>query len=188
MKLLKLTSLALAALLAVGTASVAEAQYVEVRPPGQGISRNELARAAHALENRANNLYSAIAEIEGYSHLADDARRFAIRAARFHDNIERGHGYSQVYNDFRAMQSEYHHLRSMFFRTHHQYYRRPLIREWARVAANFEVVALTMGVEDTMCGPGHAPGERPYPQRPYEPAPGYYQYPQQPYQPPVYRR
>ncbi len=106
----------------------------------------DVAVLAHRFSDSALQLFRTIRSVEGYSHLADDARHLAMTAEEFHRTLESGSDYPELIRDFRAMHREYQHVRAQFFRSHQTHHIGHLVDEWAQVASGYEVLALSMGV------------------------------------------
>jgi len=132
----------------LGASGVAQAQRViirvprlgEVGRPQPGISRAELARAAHTLSEQAEHFHEVSHDLTGFSHLGRDAHQFAQSAEHFHQAVERGSNPGHVMGDYQQLRREYLHLREAFRRAHDAHHNRHAQRDWDRLSRAFDEV------------------------------------------------
>lgn len=108
--------------------------------------------AARQIAVRATQLARTMQNLEGYSPLAAEARRFARTAQLFERSVRSGAPYPQVLSSFEELQRDYYDMRTAFFRAHRSHHVEGVVELWTSLVANFERLALTLGVEeDALC-------------------------------------
>jgi hypothetical protein len=135
MKAAKIMMLLLTALLS--TAPAVRAEWT---------SRRDVARAAHALSERAEYFQRIVHWRTGYAHLEPQALQLAVSIERMRQNIERGLPYQQAVRDLAIVEFNYERLRRTFALTPAVQRDPFMVHEWNRVAELTDVVMWTMGM------------------------------------------
>ncbi len=122
--------------------------------------------SAEQLAGRANQLAQTMRNLEGYSPLSTQARRFARTASIFARSVRSGAPYPQVVQSFQVLQNEYYEMRNAFFQAHRAHHVAGVVNVWTSLVSNYERLALSLGIEENqLCA---APGNYgPYGQQRY---------------------
>jgi hypothetical protein len=106
---------------------------------------DDIARAAHQLENAAEHFHRQLRYDVGYDHVARDAKKFAKAASHFHRQVERGGSYGHIRNDYAELVNAYAHVRREFGGRHDLHHDRHFQGDFGQVERAFDNLNRAIG-------------------------------------------
>jgi hypothetical protein len=103
-----------------------------------GRGYDNIARAAHQLENAARHFHEQLKFEAGHDHATGDARQFAKAARHFHRQVERGSNYGHIRDDYANLVNAYAHVRSVFGGRHDLHHERHIRGDFRDVERAFD--------------------------------------------------
>jgi hypothetical protein len=106
---------------------------------------DDIARAAHQLENAAEHFHQQLRRNAGYGHTTRDAKKFASAARHFHRQVERGGSYGHIRNDYAELVNAYAHVRREFGGRHDLHHDRHFQGDFGQVERAFDNLNRAIG-------------------------------------------
>jgi hypothetical protein len=107
-------------------------------------SQQQIMRAAHRLDETADNFHELIHDRTGYGRLASYVHELGEEATAFHEFVEAGASCDEIAERFHNLSNIYLRVRRLLRDTNNNRHDTQILRSWSGVARSYEGVRNTL--------------------------------------------